>query len=203
MTPPPSTEQTLCARLRAARKERGLSLTELASRIGCSVGYLSQIERGLSSPSLRIMVSLSEVFGVNLSTLFSGGTGAGSDTHGMIMRRDQRSRLDLHGTGIAKEALTSHHDDRMLNLYQMVIAPGGVSGAEPLVHSGEECGVLLAGRMILELDGVRWELQEGDSFRFPSTLPHRYYNPAEIGDARILWVTTTVKRTPEAPAQTT
>lgn len=116
---PVLTERTLGARLRAVRTRHGWRLSAPARRIGCSVGYLSQIERGSSSPSLRMM--------------------------------------------------------------------------EPLLHSGEECGALLAGRMILEIDGNEWELHPGDAFHFSSTLPHRYRNPAIAEDARIVWVTSAPK----------
>lgn len=190
----PSSERALCSRLRAARKAHGLSLVELGRRIGCSVGYLSQIERGISSPSLRIMVALAEVYGVELSTLFTGGAHRPAGDRRIVVRHAERSRLDLSASGITKEALTDKNGDGVLNLYEMVIAPGGRSGDEVMVHSGEECGVLLEGRMILEVAGEIFELETGDAFRFASTLPHRYWNPTSDTDVRILWTTTSLGR---------
>lgn len=190
----PSAERALCSRLRAARKAHGLSLVELGRRIGCSVGYLSQIERGISSPSLRVMVALADVYGVELSTLFSGGVRRAAGDPRIVVRRAERSRLDLSATGITKEALTDKDGEGVLNLYEMVIAPGGRSGDEMMSHGGEECGVLLEGRMILEVAGEVFELDGGDAFRFASTLPHRYWNPTTDTDARILWTTTSVGR---------
>lgn len=185
-------ERRLSARLRDLRKAHALSLVELARRLECSVGYLSQMERGLSAPSLRIVVALSEIYGVGLSELFSGGALPVDGEHRIVMRRDERARLDLPATGIAKEALTEKDPDRILNLYEMVIAPGGRSGDETMSHAGEECGVVLEGRMVLEVDGRTWELVAGDSFRFPSTAPHRYGN-LSTADVRVLWTTTTLK----------
>lgn len=190
----PSAEHALCFRLRAARKAHGLSLVELGRRIGCSVGYLSQIERGISSPSLRIMVALADVYGVELSALFSGGVRRAAGDPRIVVRRGERSRLDLSSTGITKEALTDRDGDGVLNLYEMVIAPGGRSGEEVMCHAGEECGVLLEGRMILEVAGEVFELEGGDAFRFASTLPHRYWNPTTDTDVRILWTTTAIGR---------
>jgi transcriptional regulator with XRE-family HTH domain len=182
----------LCARLRDLRKAHGFSLVELAQRLECSVGYLSQMERGLSSPSLRIIVALSEIYDVELSELFSGGAARVEGEHRIVVRRSERARLDLPATGIAKEALTEKNPERILNLYEMVIAPGGRSGDETMTHAGEECGVVLEGRMVLEVDGRTWELEAGDSFRFPSTSPHRYGN-LSTSDVRVLWTTTTLK----------
>lgn len=184
-------EQALCRRLRAVRKARGLSLTELGRRVGCSVGYLSQIERGLSSPSLRTMVALAEVYDIDLATLFSDGPRPSGDGRRIVVRRSERSRLDLPATGIHKEALTDKNSEGLLNSYEMVLAPHGRSGDEVMSHSGEECGLVLAGRVVLEVDGEAWELAPGDSFRFSSLLSHRYWNPAEDDDARVIWTTTT------------
>jgi transcriptional regulator with XRE-family HTH domain len=183
-------EEALCRRLRAARKLRGLSLTELGRRIGCSVGYLSQIERGLSSPSLRTMVALAEVYGIELTTLFADGPAPSSDGRRIVVRQSERSRLDLPATGIHKEGLTDKNGEGLLNSYEMVIAPGGRSGDEVMSHTGEECGLVLAGRIVLEVGGDVWELAPGDSFRFSSLMPHRYWNPAEEDDARVIWTTT-------------
>lgn len=184
-------EKALCRRLRAARKAHGLSLTELGRRIGCSVGYLSQIERGLSSPSLRAMVALSEVYGIELASLFADGPKQSSDGRHIVVRRSERSLLDLPTTGIHKEALTDKNGEGLLNSYEMTIAPGGRSGDEVMTHTGEECGLVVAGRLVLEVDGVIWELEPGDSFRFSSHLPHRYWNPGAVDDTRVIWTTTT------------
>lgn len=184
-----SSEQALCRRLRAARKAHGLSLTELGRRIGCSVGYLSQMERGLSSPSLRTMVALSEVYGIELASLFADGPIRSVDGSHIVVRRAERSLLDLPATGIHKEALTDKNGEGLLNSYEMTIAPGGRSGDEVMSHSGEECGLVLAGRLLLEVDGDVWELEPGDSFRFSSLLPHRYGNPGAVDDTRVIWTT--------------
>ncbi len=185
-----ASEEALCRRLRAARKAHKFSLTELGRRIGCSVGYLSQIERGLSSPSLRTMVALAEVYGIELATLFADGPKPTGDGRRIVVRRSERSLLDLPMTGIHKEALTDKSGEGLLNSYEMVLAPGGRSGDETMTHSGEECGLVLAGRLVLEVGGDIWELEIGDAFRFSSLLPHRYWNPALDDDARVIWTTT-------------
>jgi quercetin dioxygenase-like cupin family protein len=72
---------------------------------------------------------------------------------------------------------------------EVILQPSGGSGEEPYSHEGEECGVVLEGRLELRIDGSVYRLSEGDSFHFESTLPHGFRNPGD-GPARILWITT-------------
>jgi len=179
-------------RIRALRRERSLSLMEIAQKTGYSVGYLSQIERGLSSPSLRTMVALGEAFGIGLSGLFaSGPSGSGAASDGVVVRAAERGRMDLWRTGIDKAILTPHDEAFGLDLYLMKLAPGGFSGEDFFAHAGEEAGTVIEGTMELNVEGNLWTLEAGDSFRFSSHRPHRYRNPSETSPAQILWATYT------------
>jgi uncharacterized cupin superfamily protein len=63
---------------------------------------------------------------------------------------------------------------------RITISPGGSSGDVPYRHAGEDAGTVLEGLLMLEVDGVSGQLEAGDSFRFLSTLPHRFANPAAV-----------------------
>ncbi|AYD03509.1 transcriptional regulator (plasmid) [Neorhizobium sp. NCHU2750] len=193
-------DRTMGERIRALRRERSLSLMDIAQRTGYSVGYLSQIERGLSSPSLRTMVALGEAFGIGLSGLFSRGASASEgDSDGVVVRASERGRMDLWRTGIDKAILTPHDEAFGLDLYLMKIAPGGFSDEDFFAHSGEEAGVVIEGTMELNVAGSSWMLQTGDSFRFASNRPHRYRNPSSTLPTQVLWAT----HTPMDPAKGT
>lgn len=193
-----SAEAAVGQRIRAIRKEQSLSLVEVAARTGFSIGYLSQVERGLSSPSLRAMVALGEVFGIGLAGLFERG--ASGTAGGVVMRRADRKHLDFWRTGIDKEILTLPDPTFVLNLYVMTLEPGGSSGREFLTHVGEEAGLVLEGRFELEVEGEVWDLAEGDSFRFASRRGHRYRNPGTTETARVLWSIYTPKPEPTSTA---
>jgi transcriptional regulator with XRE-family HTH domain len=185
-------EKTIGERIRTLRRERSLSLMEMAQRTGYSVGYLSQIERGLSSPSLRTMVSLGEAFGIGLSGLFSPGPSVTEDGgDGVVVRASERGRMDLWRTGMDKAILTPHDEAFGLDLYLMKIAPGGFSGEDFVAHAGEEAGVVVEGTMELNVAGRTWTLEAGDSFRFASNRPHRYRNPSSTNPAQVIWATHT------------
>jgi transcriptional regulator with XRE-family HTH domain len=185
-------DQAIGQRIRALRRERSLSLMELAARTGYSVGYLSQIERGLSSPSLRTMVALGETFSVGLSGLFSSTAVTPAEGSGdVVIRQADRGRMDLWRTGIDKEILTRPDPAFGLALYLMKLAPGGFSGEKFVAHLGEEAGLVLEGTLELQVDNEAWELTEGDSFQFLSMRPHRYRNPSQSSPTQVLWTTYT------------
>jgi transcriptional regulator with XRE-family HTH domain len=165
-------------RLRGTRQRRGWTLQELAASSGLSVGMLSQIERGVSSPSIRSLQRLADSFGVPVGWFF-GAAGPAQPGPDWIQRQAQRRVLDLPGKGITKELLSPEGDGR-LQLMRITIAPGGSSGEVPYRHAGEDAGTVLEGVLLLEVDGMPGQLEAGDSFRFLSTLPHRFANPGTV-----------------------
>lgn len=171
-------------RLRALRQERGLSLKAVAALTGLSIGYLSQVERGLSSPSLRALTQVADLFGVGLGALFGPPEGTAAD--GIVTRAGERAALTLWRAGITKQLLTQ--GDAALSLFLMQLAPGAGTGDAPLVHDGEEAGLVMEGGLVLTVEDTTAELGPGDSFRFASRRPHRYRNPSADRIAVVLWV---------------
>lgn len=161
--------------LRGLRKMHDLSLEQLAERCGLSVGALSQIERGLTSPTMRSLRRLSEVFNVPMSQLFHEGDLPPVEELGRIVRAQGRRVLSLNTTGVQKELLTPAANGA-LEIYLVTIAPGGSSGPELYTHKGEEGGYVMAGEMVLEIEDRVFHLKIGDSFRFKSQTPHRFAN---------------------------
>jgi transcriptional regulator with XRE-family HTH domain len=191
-TSPPDTasqsevDQQIGAGLRRLRRERSLSLVDLAARTQLSIGFLSQIERGKSSPTLRALVSMADALGVGLVDLFPLSVAA-SDQTATIVRGAARSELQLWRSGIRKQLLTPHTEGSKLSLYLVELEPGASTGDEFYTHGGEEAGLVMIGAMTLRVENESWTLQEGDSFRFLSSRPHRFANAAE-GETRVLWV---------------
>jgi transcriptional regulator with XRE-family HTH domain len=175
-------------RLRGLRHKRSLSLETVAAKTDLSVGFLSQIERGLSSPSLRVLATLADVLGVGIAALFGTGPVEGGGSDGIVRRAPERAELKLWRTGISKQLLNPAGADGRLNLFLVHIDPGGSTGDELYTHEGEEAGLVLEGDMTLTVDADTWTLKTGDSFRFASRRPHRFSNPAADAKAVVLWV---------------
>lgn len=173
--------------LRRLRRTRGLSLAELAGRTSLSIGFLSQIERGLSSPTLRVLVSIADALGVGVGDMFPAS--ATGELTATILRGSARSELQLWRSGIRKQMLAPHGAGVGLAVYLVEMEPGAGTGEELYTHKGQEAGVVMEGAMVLTVEGETWTLREGDGFSFLSSRPHRFANAAE-GVTRVYWVNT-------------
>ncbi len=149
--------------LRSLRKARGLTLAELALQLGRSVGWLSQVERGLSEPAISDLRALAGAFDVPLGFFFANET-APPDEQGVIVRRDARRSLGNSQDGLVEELLSPDLGGSF-EVFRSVFAPGA-SLARPAQRPTEEAGYVVSGLLELTLDGRCYRLQAGDSFRF-------------------------------------
>jgi transcriptional regulator with XRE-family HTH domain len=189
----PAMDIAVGRRIRDLRRARQLSLETVAARTDLSIGFLSQIERGLSSPSLRVLATLANVLGVGIAALFGASPSADSASDHVVTRGLQRPELHLWRTGISKQLLSPAGPENRLNLFLVHLEAGGSTGDELYTHDGEEAGLVLEGEMMLTVDTETWSLKTGDSFRFASRRPHRFSNPADDAKAVVLWVNCTTQ----------
>lgn len=181
--------------LRRRRKAMGLPLQRIADRAGISVGHLSQIERGLSSPSVRDLIRIAESLDASAGDFLdqaggqsggrSGGVSGLGEADPIMVRRARRSPVALKN-GIAKRLLTPQ-DEAPLKMFMVTLAPDSTTGDDLYTHEGTEAGLVLAGRIMLTVEDRDMLLEAGDSFRFASLRPHRFMN-AHDGESRVLWV---------------
>jgi transcriptional regulator with XRE-family HTH domain len=175
-------------RIRELRRTRGFSLETVGAKTDLSIGFLSQIERGLSSPSLRVLATIADTLGVGIAALFGTKGGEDGASDGVVIREGERAELNLWRTGISKQLLNPAGADGRLNLFLVHMEPGGSTGDELYTHDGEEAGLVLEGEMTLTVDAETWTLKTGDSFRFASRRPHRFSNPSVARKSVVLWV---------------
>lgn len=160
-----------------------LAQLSLASRV--SVGMLSHIERGQSSPSLKTLERLRVALDVPLASFFERSTAAAQQP-GWLLRAPQRSALTLDKLGLVKEML-SPAGNSDLEVLMLVMEPGGGSGAEPWTRNGEKAGLVLEGRFELSIGDDTQVLEPGDSFQFDSRQPHTFRNVSDQV-ARVVWI---------------
>ena len=170
--------------IRFLRKASDVTLTQLSRATGLSQGYLSQIERGISSPSIKALHSISRALGVNISWFFRPAQNLDDDLDEYVVRHDKRRSLTFE-SGITDELL-SPNLARGIELLRCTFAPHSASGTERYEHRGEEAGIVISGRLALWLGEKRVDLETGDSFAFESTIPHRYANENDE-EAVIIW----------------
>jgi DNA-binding transcriptional MerR regulator/mannose-6-phosphate isomerase-like protein (cupin superfamily) len=169
------------ARIRAWRRERGLSLRDAADQAGLSPSFLSALERNVSGASVATLQRLTHAFGITLLDLFPRRSRIGRR-----VRASERQALTL-GSGVRIEQLT--RSATLLEPQLFVLGPGAASEGA-YAHEGEEFIYVLDGRLTIWVDeGERYQLSAGDALTFPSTLPHRWRNRAG-GETRLLWINT-------------
>jgi transcriptional regulator with XRE-family HTH domain len=166
-------------RIRHRRRAQKMSLKDLAESSSISIGLLSQIEHGLSSPSLRVPATLANALMIGLADLFDNVGSEIAPTDQIVIRARDRKKLTFGQTGISKELLTPAKDKSTLDIFMVALASGGTSGSQLYTHNGAEGGVVLKGSITINVDGTEHRLQEGDSFKFASTRQHSFWNPAQ------------------------
>ncbi len=179
-------EAMLGEQIRALRKIKGLTLQQVADRIGVSTGYLSQIERNRSKLPIGVLKRIATVLGVQMSWFFQPETLGPPEERGLIVRADRRRKMSFTGTGIAEELLSPNLNGP-LELLLSTIAPG--SDSDFYSHDGAEAGLVMAGTLDLWIDERKFRLEVGDSFSFSSTRPHRCANPGSMA-TQVVWVIT-------------
>jgi transcriptional regulator with XRE-family HTH domain len=189
-------------RLRQVREGRGLSARELARRISCSPSLVSQIERGVSAPSVGMLYALASELGTSLDFLFGVGQASGLTPtahgagharpeplppgHGIVQRAGTRRTIDL-ASGVRWERLTPGPDEHV-DFLEVVYEPQGHSTdtRRALRHDGYEYGLIMTGRLEARVGFDSYQLGPGDSIAFDSATPHEYWNnsPDEV---RAVW----------------
>jgi len=171
-------------RLRERRKTLDLSIKELGQKVGLSVGMISQVERGLSTPSLRSLRLLATALEVPVSWFFDDSAEGGSEKY--ITRSDNRREREFHDAGLLQD-LRSPDWPSPLEFYEFSFNPGAESSSKTYSHSGEKAGLVLSGEIHLWIGERAYVLRTGDSFHFPSTLPHMFRNTTDQV-TKMVWI---------------
>lgn len=172
----------LSRRLRAARRDRGLSLAAVAEKAQISTSLLSQIEHGKASPSLVSLVAISDALMLRPGDLLDDE----SPEHAIspVVRQSERHVIDNSG---CRFEYMMHLDDPMLEVAELLLRPGTATRPHLASHTGRDYGVVLEGTVTVEFDSGTEVLEEGDYVAFDADAPHRVIN-ATKKDARVIWI---------------
>ena len=146
--------------------------------------FLSQVERGVASPSIASVQRIARALDQSIAELF-----AEQESHGELVRVAERRRVSYPGLGAVDEFLTRDPEGK-LQVILSTIEPGGGTGDEAYSHdSDEECVIVLEGELDLWVGDERYRLRAGDAVTHSSRVPHRNTNPGP-GVARVLFCIT-------------
>jgi transcriptional regulator with XRE-family HTH domain len=159
-------------RLRDRRKALKLTLQHVADQAGFSVGFISQIERGITVPSLTSLVAVCRVLKVEIANFLQQ-----PKVREPVTRRNARPVYGLGGASdnaVTYERLSASFPGNVLRSTIIHEPPGFRS--EPMAHEGEEIFYIISGALTLELDGERHVLEMGDTAHFASRRTHATWN---------------------------
>ena len=180
-------------RLREQRESRGISLRELARRVGVSPSLVSQIELDRVNPSVSTLYALVTELGMTMSDVFGdsppgepvvrqprGGDG--------LAEHPETRRVIILASGVRWERLTPHSDSNVEFL--LVVYPVGAASCPEdalMTHGGREYGYVSSGTLGVRVGFEEYELGPGGSIAFDSSSPHRLW---AIGDEPVhaIWV---------------
>lgn len=169
----PTDTRTLGVDIRALRKARGLTLSDLAETLGRSVGWLSQVERDLSEPGIDDLRDLAKALDVSISSLFGAGE-APVEEAGFVVRAGGRRPIGSREKGLVEELLSPDLTDDF-EVVHSTFEPGSEL-AKPNQRPTQEVGYIVSGRMTLWIGERSFDLNQGDSFRIRGE-EYRWANP--------------------------
>jgi transcriptional regulator with XRE-family HTH domain len=161
------------AKLREWRQGNDMTLSHVAKAVGLSVGYISQVERGLANPSLETLKRLTDVLGHTVGELFSNDLTQRPGAGYSVSKSGERKRIQYPGSGIMNELLSPDLRHQMEVIW-VGAPPGATSGGHPHSHVGEECGIVLSGEMVFRVGGEMITLRSGDAIYLDSIMPHQW-----------------------------
>jgi len=178
-----SSKHELGARIKRVRLERNLTLKEVEVKAKVSATHVSEIERGMTSPTVGALTKIARALGTEPAYFLQ------SDTHPpvSVVRKSERRVFEHRDWGANISCLSQGIRGASMSFLEVELAPGLTHNLEPMTHTGEELVHILKGVVEINRAAERHLLKEGDSIHFRADEPHTIRN---IGDApaRVLWI---------------
>ncbi|HEX9034674.1 MAG TPA: XRE family transcriptional regulator [Streptosporangiaceae bacterium] len=169
------------AQLREARLASRKSMAEVAQASGLTKGFLSKLERDLTSVSVASLMRLCDTLGISVGSLFQASKGE-------VVRAGEYPPINFGGAGVREFQLTPSGEKRMQAILSE-IEPGGGSGDEAYsLPTDVEFVFILAGRLRMVVAGEELILDQGDALTFPSGTDHTFQVLPSGEPTRVLWV---------------
>jgi transcriptional regulator with XRE-family HTH domain len=172
------------SKIRRIRREKNLTLQDVARSSGLSISLLSEIERNNKAPSISTLLKIAEVLETRAYLLLDEGIREDIS----IVRADGRKSISSNMPKVTYEALNGKIMGGTLQVLLVKADSDEYLSIDTLHHHiGEECGFVVKGKIEATVEGETYLLGEGDSIYFHSRLPHLFRN-ADKEESRMIWV---------------
>ncbi|HKL11459.1 MAG TPA: cupin domain-containing protein [Clostridia bacterium] len=161
------------SRLRDIRKGKSLTLKQLSEFTGLSIGFLSNLERHSTSPTLEQLQQICLALEVNMVELLES-----TQKENAVVKKEDRKKIFNNEMKVCYETLTQ--GNRNLGGVCITIS-NNASYMENAMwqHSFDEIGIVISGEMVVIVNDVEHLLKEGDTVYISAHTPHKYYNPKD------------------------
>lgn len=163
-------------KIREVRKAKKLSIAALSRLSDVSEGMISQIERNIVVPSAVVLWKLSRALDRSVSYFFGE---EGLEDNVVLCKKGEHKRID-RSNGKGYFELLTPKGKRQIEMIKVIIYPGEENiKNNSVMHTGEECGIVIQGKLTVEVSNKKYYLEEGDSIQFDSNLSHQYLNESD------------------------
>lgn len=164
--------------LKQIRKEKGITLKDLANRTNLSISYLSMLERGLNNPTIDNLLKICNVLDIWMNDLLLN-----LDYNNIVVKKENRRIIFNDKSGIIYYAATEGKK-HMKGVYMVVTSCMEHTAQK---HTSDEYGVIIKGSMVMYVEGVKYELNEGDTIYVYANSEHSFYKTSKE-DCESIWV---------------
>ncbi|MDU4860812.1 MAG: cupin domain-containing protein [Terrisporobacter othiniensis] len=161
-------------KIRELRKSKNFSIIDLSRESGLSTGLISQIERNMVVPSIKVMWKIANVLEVNIGYFFDEDDENIEEK--IVVRKDHRRSINTNDSTKSYELLMPNLNNKSIEFILITLDKETKINKELVSHKGEECGYIIEGKMKIILENKEYILEKGDSFYFDSKIPHVYEN---------------------------
>ena len=164
-------DQEIGARLKLIREQLELSQRQLARQSGVANATISQVESGKINPTVSMLKKILDGIPMGLGEFFS-------DDRQPQERKFFRAGdlMEIAEGGVSYRQVGAHLANKSIQLLKECYQPGAGTGRHELSHEGEECGIVLSGRLEVTVGDEVAVLGQGDAYYFKSSLPHQFRN---------------------------
>lgn len=167
------------------RKDKGLTIKELANLIGVTPSLLSQIEKGTANPSINTLKQISTALNIPLFNFFISEV----QTEELVVRKDNRNKIIFSEDDSFTYELLTPNTKGDIEFMLMKIPPKEASSKDLFNHKGEEVAYVTKGKVKLYLLDDIIELNSGDSVKIPPYSKHKWENDSDI-DCEVVFAVT-------------
>ncbi len=192
-------DKALGQKIKQLRLDKKMTLSQLGDKVGLSTGYISLVERGLTSISLTTLQNIAHEFGINSSDLLAYTNGIASANSSIVRGYNLPSFHFNNNYHIyhSLSFLPNKCENSMVPIL-VTLLPGQVQErVVPYTHEGEDFGYVLEGVLTFTIENTAHQLSPGDSLHLPASIPHVWSNLSN-SLVKLVYVNT-VKTFPNGP----